>query len=134
MRKETLEKLKDYPNLKRYASYFEKNKDSEEAGFLPYIVIWFRDLFKEADIGDELVPILFEMDDEVAEDFWSWGHNSRYSNVFSWWILDDLDFAIDVALQIIKNNPKCAGYDKDIEDKVAKEKLKNNRLRNGKNK
>ena len=122
MRKETLERLKNYPNLKKYALYFEKNKESEEAGFLPFVVIWFRDLFKRARIDDGEVPVLFEMDDDTAEDFWSWGHNSRYSNVFSWWILDDMDFAIDVALQIIENNKECSGFDEDVKKKVMKGK------------
>lgn len=122
MEKETLEKLKAYPNLKKYALHFEKTRgESEMAGYLPFIVIWFRDLFKKAQIDDGEVPVLFEMDDDTAEDFWSWGHNSRYSNVFSWWILDGMDFAIDVALQIIKNND-CKGFDPDIRKKVMKEK------------
>ena len=123
MRKETLEKLKNYPRLKKYATHFEKTSgDAEIAGYLPFVVIWFRDLFKRARIDDGEVPVLFEMDDDTAEDFWSWGHNSRYSNVFSWWILDDIDFAIDVALQIIENNKECSGFDPDIRKKVMKEK------------
>ena len=122
MRKETLQKLEKYPYLKEYALNFEKTRgDSEMAGYLPFIVIWFRDLFKKANIDDGEVPVLFEMDDETAEDFWSWGHNSRYANVFSWYILKDLDFAIDIVLQIIDNNQECSGFDEDVAEKIKQE-------------
>lgn len=123
MEKETLKKLKKYPRLKKYAIHFEKTEgDSEIGGYLPFVVIWFRDLFKKAQIDDGEVPVLFEMDDDTAEEFWSWGHNSRYANVFSWYILADLDFAINIALQIIDNNPECKGFDSDVEKRVKKEK------------
>lgn len=123
MRKETLKKLKSYPRLKKYAKHFEKTKGySEIAGYLPFVVIWFRDLFKKANIDDGQVPILFEMDDETSEEFWSWGHNSRYANVFSLYLLSNLDFCIDIALQIIDNNPDCNGFDADVEKRVKKEK------------
>lgn len=123
MEKETLQKLKNYPRLKKYATHFEKTRgDSEIAGYLPFVVIWFRDLFKKAQIDDSEVPVLFEMDDETAEDFWSWGHNSRYANTFSWYLLSNLDFCIDIVLQIIDNNPECKGFDPDIRKKVIKEK------------
>lgn len=40
MEKETLEKLEKYPNLKKYALYYEKtNGENEKAGYLPFIVI-----------------------------------------------------------------------------------------------
>lgn len=122
MEKETLKKLKNYPNLKKYAKHFEKTRgDGEIAGFLPFVVIWFRDLFREAGIDDGQVPVEFEMDDETSEEFWSWGHNSRYANVFSWYLLSNLDFCIDIALQIIDNNERFGGFDPDIEKKVKKE-------------
>jgi len=122
MEKETLQKLKDYPRLKEYALHFEKTRgDSEIAGYLPFIVVWFRDLFKKANIDDGEVPVLFEMDDETAEDFWSWGHNSRYANTFSWYLLPNLDFCVDIGLQIIDNNPDCNGFDENVEEKVKKE-------------
>ena len=123
MEKETLEKLKGYPRLKKYAKHFEKTRgDSEIAGFLPFIVIWFRDLFKEAGIDDSQVPIEFEMDDDTAEEFWSWGHNSRYANVFAQYLLDNLDFCIDIALQIIDNDERLSGFDANVEKRVKKEK------------
>lgn len=123
MEKETLKKLKDYPRLKKYATHFEKTRgDAEIAGYLPFIVIWFRDLFKKANIDDGEVPVLFEMDDETAEDFWSWGHNSRYANTFSWYLLSNLDFCVDIALQIIDNDERLVGFDPDIRKKVMKEK------------
>lgn len=123
MEKATLQKLKNYPRLKKYAIHFEKTDgDSEIGGYLPFVVIWFRDLFKLAKIDDGEVPVLFEMDDETAEDFWSWGHNSRYANTFSWYLLSNLDFCIDIALQIIDNNSECSGFDSDVEKRVKKEK------------
>lgn len=122
MEKETLKKLKNYPNFKKYSKHYEKTRgDSEIAGFLPFVVIWFRDLFREAGINDGQVPIVFEMDDETSEDFWSWGHNSRYANTFSWYLLSNLDFCVDIALQIIDNDERLAGFDPDIEKKVKKE-------------
>ena len=125
MRKSTIEKLKNYPNLKKYARFFEKTEgDSEEEGFLPFVVIWFRQLFEKAGIDDGQVPMLFGYDEESdeAQDFWSWGHNSRYNHNFSNWVLADIDFAVDVALQIIDNNPKLKGFDADVEKRVKKEK------------
>ena len=115
MKKETLKRLKEYPNLKKYAIHFEKTEgDSEITGYLPFVVIWFRELFEKAGIDDGQVPILFEMDNDTAEEFWSRGHNSRYANVFSWYLLSNLDFCIDIALQIIDNDERLSGFDAEV--------------------
>jgi len=122
MREETLEKLEKYPNLKKYSLSFEKTGGREEVdGFLPYLVIWFRDLFEKAGIDDSEVPIICDMDDETAEDFWSWGHNSRYANTFTYWLVSDVDFAVNMALEIIENN-NLVNFDPDIEEQIEQER------------
>ena len=123
MKKETLKKIENFPNLKKYAIHFEKTEgDSEEAGFLPFIVIWFRRLFDKAGIDDGEVPMLFGYDEESdeAQDFWSWGHNSRYNHCFSEWVLADIDFAVNLALEIIENN-NLGNFDPDVEKRIKQE-------------
>lgn len=116
--------LKKYPNLRKYALHFARTEgDHEEQGYLPFLVIWFRELFKKAGISDDEVPMLFGYDEESddAQDFWSWGHNSRYNHTFSMWLEQDIDYAIGLIFDIIRTH-KIKRFDPDVKKMVKKEK------------
>lgn len=123
MKKSTKKKLENYPNLNRYAQHFEKtNGSSEDSGYLPYLVIWFRKLFREAGIEDDDVPSLCGFDEYEEEEFFSWGHNSRYNHVFSVWIENDIDFALSVAFSIMEEHEDCKDFDINVEKVIENEK------------
>lgn len=116
--------LKKYPNLRKYALHFDRTEGTaEEGGFLPFFVIWFRRLFDKTGIEDDQVPALFGYDDESdeANDFWNWGHNSRYANVFSCWLEQDIDYALRLIFELIEQY-KLDGFDPDIKEIVEKDK------------
>ena len=102
IKKSIKDKIKKYPNLYRYAVHFDKTEgESEKTGYLPFLVVWIRELFKQASIDDDQVPKLFDFDEYETEDFFSWGHNSRYSHVFSEAAAADINFCLSVVLDII---------------------------------
>ena len=122
---EIKKQLKDYPNLKKYALHFDKTGGMEEIpGYLPYLVIWFRQLFEKAGIDDGGVPELFGYDEysDEAEDFWSWGHNSRYSNVFCGWLADDMDYTLNLAFDLMEQY-ELTDFDPDVA-KIVKQEIK----------
>lgn len=81
---ENLDKLKRFKNLYRYALYFAKNNgDSEHYMRLPNLTIWCRLTLEKNGVD---VPNFFGWDDAVAEDFYSWGHNSRWNHTFGYWM------------------------------------------------
>jgi len=126
MEQETLKRIGNRKNLKKYAEHYEKEHgQSEFAGMLPCLIVWFRDLFRTAGIDDGQVPMLFgyDEDSEEAEDFWTWGHNSRYANTFSFWVDDDLDYAVNMGLDLIEQY-ELGDFDPDIEKGMEQEQKK----------
>ena len=75
--------LSKFPNLERYFNHFEETDGVPEMqDCLPNLIIWIR-LIVEPKEGEWIDPMrFFGLDDEDAEDFYSWGHNSRWKNVF----------------------------------------------------
>lgn len=69
--------LEKFPKLKSYIEEFR-------AGTTPVDKISKLCFFFKYFIEEDLVEIkdLTDWDDEMIEEFWSWGHNSRYANVF----------------------------------------------------
>ena len=75
--------LSEFPNLERYFNHFVETDGSPEMqDCLPNLIIWIR-LIVEPHEGKWIDPMtFFGLDDEDAEDFYTWGHNSRWKNVF----------------------------------------------------
>lgn len=71
--------MDEFPNLKRFFDGYIANKGvAEHEGCYPNLIIWVREALKED--GFKIVDYL-EMPDFEEEEFWSWGHNSRWRHV-----------------------------------------------------
>ena len=126
MKKETIKRIGGRKHLLKYAKHFEKTDgENEVSGYLPCLIIWFRYLFDKAGIDDGQVPMLFgyDEDSDEAEDFWTWGHNSRYAHTFSNWVAADVDAAINVGLDLIEEN-KLGDFDPDILEELKQKERK----------
>lgn len=128
--------LKKYPNLRKYALHFDKTEGTaEKFGYLPFLVIWFRQLFQKTGIQDDEVPALFGYDDESedAQMFWSWGHNSRYNHIFSMWLEQDINYALMLIFDIIEQN-NIVGFDPDVKEIIEKERQEQKKYERNKRK
>jgi len=72
--KRTLSRLDNYPQLKLAVNKFIKCDGYEGSGLLTDLTVYIRKL--EVD-----EPSLFDWSYFDSEDFYSWGHNSRYAHV-----------------------------------------------------
>lgn len=105
MSKETplFKDLKKHKNLYKYAKHWmlKQCPEHDEDGYLPNLIIWFREVFEKAGITDDNVPEYLGWDEDMANDFWTWGHNSRWKHTFSIWLEcepeDAMEYAIDLA-------------------------------------
>lgn len=80
-----LESNTKYRHLyKAVKHYWETEGKPEHDLCLPNLIVWIRQVVP--DTVD--IPDYFEMGERVKEDFYSWGHNSRWSNTF-WSFLND---------------------------------------------
>lgn len=94
------EDLDKFPVLKKAIEHFkETGGKSEEPGCIPNFVYFFKKMhFKFDQDPDEM----FGWDSETADDFWSWGSNSRWANTASMWIEDHLEECIEIAIELAK--------------------------------
>lgn len=77
-------KQKKWKYLDEYVqSYKDHDGYSEIPGCLPKLVVYFRIALDKLGIYDSYVPEYFGWDDYHAEDFLSWGHNSRWNHTFN---------------------------------------------------
>ena len=108
--------LSEFPNLERYFNHFEETDGVPEMqGCLPNLIIWIR-LIVEPKDGDWIDPMsFFGLDDEDAEDFYSWGHNSRWKNVFWTFAQSNLKLVKEKCLELAKEHG-----DPSVEDYVGK--------------
>lgn len=84
--------ISKFPNLSRYFNHFEDTDGApERKDSLPYLIIWIRLLVEPEDDEWLCAPEVFELSDEDAEEFYSWGSNSRWKNVFWDFIANNLD-------------------------------------------
>lgn len=82
-----LSMLNKYPNVQRYVADYIENEGRGPGGTrLPDLVVWFRETLEKNGID---VPGYFEWTEEWREEFYSWGHNSRWGNVFMSWLEPD---------------------------------------------
>ena len=73
-----MKKESNFKFLDRYVESFKALQGgSEEPCKLPYLVVYFRIALDKLGITDSDVPAFFRWPKYRAEDFWSWGHNSR---------------------------------------------------------
>lgn len=94
-------KVIKYPNLHKYITNFIKNNgESEDPEYLPKLLVWIRRTTDDR-------PVDFHMDDETYEEFCCWGHNSRWKNVFWNYMIDNLEYVIEVCLELAKRNGDC---------------------------
>ncbi len=66
---------------------------------LPPLIVWMR-THLEDDIGWNGMREFLGWDSELWMDFTSWGHNSRWKNVFWSWVNENFERAVSVALAI----------------------------------
>lgn len=119
-------RLKKHPFLKQYVNSYIKNDGmSEIAGYLPYLVIWFRRMFEKCGIEDDNIPDICGWDNDTAEEFWSWGHNSRWNNVFRTWLEGGVEDPVRIAFETMDEfgNPD---FDCDTETEVKMEVKRQN--------
>lgn len=80
-----LKELEQYPNLKQAVEHFyDTDGKPEHERCLPNLIVWIRCVLDKA---NEDAAEYFDMPENAKEEFWSWGHNSRWDNTF-WWYLD----------------------------------------------
>lgn len=93
--------LNKYPNVQRYVADYIKNEGMGPGGTrLPDLIIWFRETLEKNDID---VPDYFGWEDDWCEDFYSWGHNSRWGNTFRNWLsVGELEFQLGTIAVIAK--------------------------------
>lgn len=91
--------LKKYKNLYKYAKYWLLHKKAEHSNYLPNLIIWFREVLYRA--GIDAIPEYFGWNSDMAEDFYLWGHNSRWTHTFCIYLEmkpeEALEYAIDLA-------------------------------------
>ena len=98
IRPDQIQKLKQYPFLESYVkSYIENEGIPENISCICRLTYFF----KRMDIEHELdMQSLFDWDDDTTEDFYSWGHNSRWANTFEGQMGGYLEDYVDVALSL----------------------------------
>ena len=91
--------LDKYPNVQKYIKDYIKNDgEMSTPGRLPNLVVWFRETLEKnnADVAE-----YFGWTEEWADEFYSWGHNSRWANVFMAWLEpDDIEEHLDAIKDI----------------------------------
>lgn len=90
------EMLEKFPKLKSYIDEFRQNKTP--TGKISKLCFFFKYFIEE---GIVEIQDLTDWDDEMVEEFESWGHNSRYANIFEpdlYEYLDDMYIERAIAL------------------------------------
>lgn len=97
--------MKKYKYLHQYVRNFLRNEGcSEHPQYLPLVVIYFREALDKLHIPDDEVPSIFGWDDETADDFFSWGHNSRWNHTFSCMLYANIDEYVDLLKKLMEKN------------------------------
>lgn len=90
-----------FPNLHKYLVHFiETNGNCENPEWLPYLIVWIRYATDDCPCSSD--GKLFKMDDETYCDFCSWGHNSRWKNVFWDYLVENIDNCVKDCLELAK--------------------------------
>lgn len=108
--------ISKYPNLERYYTHFEKTKGLSERqdGSFPNLIIWIRLNVEPEYDGKEWIDAaqFFELDEDDTEEFYSWGHNSRWANVFLPFALINLDLVREKCIELAekRGDPNVEEY------------------------
>lgn len=107
--------LKQYPKLETAINeYIELNGRSRTPGHLSDFVYWLRCKIEKYFDGDPghitcwpnaeyIKDECLEDDEDIMdwdEDFWSWGHNSRWANTFALWVDENFSDMVDSAIEL----------------------------------
>ena len=109
--------ISKYPNLERYYRHFEETNGKSERNddSFPNLIVWIR-LVVEPEDGEWTDPAqFFELDEDDAEDFHSWGHNSRWAHVFLPFALHNMDLVKEKCIELAERfgDPNVEEYLKD---------------------
>ena len=94
--------ISKHPNLERYCRHFEETNGRSERhdDSFPNFIIWIR-LVVEPDEGEWTdVAQFFQLDEDDAVEFNSWGHNSRWANVFLPFALNNLGLVKEKCIEL----------------------------------
>lgn len=76
--------LDKYPNVQKYVEdYIKTDGITPCTDRAPNLIIWFRETLEKHGVD---IPEFFDWDNDLAEDFYSWGHNSRWGHTFIGWL------------------------------------------------
>ena len=101
--------LKQYPKLEAAINeYIKLNGRSKTPGHLSDFVYWLRCKIEKYFDGDPSSitcwPNAEDNENEIDwdEDFWSWGHNSRWGNTFTIWVAENFNDMVNSAIELAK--------------------------------
>jgi len=93
---ELMNRIEEYPELARCVRDFMENDGcNPDPLYLTDLTVYVRELNVDE-------PELFGWDEETAEDFYSWGHNSRYAHVLEPMMAMDLEHHIGCIADYLK--------------------------------
>lgn len=99
--KEQVQRLAQYPYLNQYVNeYIINNGQSKTVGILSALTFFFKMMCINNNLNEML---LFDWDEETAQDFYTWGSNSRWSNTFNAYLATNFNKCIDIALDLVEN-------------------------------
>lgn len=99
--KEQAKRLAQYPHLNQYVNeYIANDGQSTTAHSLSSLTFFFKMMCINNSLDEQQ---LFGWDEELAEDFYSWGSNSRWANVFDAYLATNFNECIDIALDLVEN-------------------------------
>lgn len=89
--------LDKYPYLKSYVESYKRGEC--KAGCITDLTYFFKKFCINYDLDE---AELFGWDEDMAEDFNSWGHNSRWANVFEPFLAENLDDCLNIAVVLVE--------------------------------
>ena len=94
------EELNKFPHLKSYVEEYIKNNGlPDQPGYISSLVYFFKRKCLDNNLSEEA---LFGWDEETAEDFYSWGSNSRWANTFDSCLSTHFSEYLDTAIMLAK--------------------------------
>lgn len=96
LRPETIQRLNKHPTLRDIVMATIKYDDTSH--MLMPLTQWFRGHYNNC--PDVLIEEILCWDGDMIEDFWSWGHNSRWHHTFEDDMVDHFDDYVNTAIDI----------------------------------
>lgn len=99
--KEQAQRLAQYQYLNQYVDeYITNNGQSTTVGILSSLTFFFKMMCINNSLDEQQ---LFDWDEELAQDFYSWGSNSRWANTFDAYLAANFNECVDIALDLVEN-------------------------------